>query len=84
MNVSPRPGNRNLARSERAPRATSTRGRVVPPRQVSLVDLLDRLIGEGVVIRGKVTLAAADVDLVYLDLALLLAAVDTAARGARR
>ncbi|HET9720935.1 MAG TPA: gas vesicle protein GvpJ [Solirubrobacteraceae bacterium] len=57
-----------------------TRERVLHPRQVGLVDLLDRLLGQGVVIRGQVTLAAADIDLVHLDLALLLASVDTAAR----
>lgn len=60
--------------------SVSARERVLHPRQVGLVELLDRLLGEGVVIRGQVTLAAADIDLVHLDLALLVAAVDTAAR----
>lgn len=48
-------------------------------RQVTLLDLLDRLLAGGVVIRGQITLAAADVDLVELDLALMVAAVDKAA-----
>jgi hypothetical protein len=48
-------------------------------RQVTLLDLLDRLLAGGVVIRGHITLAAADVDLVELDLALMVAAVDKAA-----
>jgi gas vesicle protein GvpA/GvpJ/GvpM family len=48
-------------------------------RQVTLVDLLDRLLAGGVVIHGHVTLAAADIDLVDLDLAVLLAATDKAA-----
>jgi hypothetical protein len=61
-------------------RAIPARERVLHPRQVSLVDILDRVLGKGVVIRGQVTLAAADIDLVFLDLALLVAAVDTAAR----
>jgi hypothetical protein len=56
------------------------RERVLHPRQVSLVDVLDRVLGKGVVIRGQVTLAAADIDLVHVDLALLIAAVQTAAR----
>jgi hypothetical protein len=43
-----------------------------------LVDLLDRLLAGGVVIHGQVRLAAADIDLVDLDLAILLAAVDKA------
>jgi hypothetical protein len=38
------------------------------------LDLLDRLLAGGVVIRGHVTLAAADIDLVELDLALMIAA----------
>lgn len=48
-------------------------------RQVTLLDLLDRLLAGGVVIHGHITLAAADVDLVRLDLAVLVAAVDKAA-----
>ncbi len=45
-------------------------------RDVALIDLLDRLLQGGVVIHGDITLAAADVDLVQLDLRLLVAAVD--------
>jgi hypothetical protein len=47
-------------------------------RNVALIDLLDRLLQGGVVIRGDVTLAAADIDLVRLDLRLMVAAVDKA------
>ncbi len=46
-------------------------------RNVTLVDLLDRLLAGGVVIHGHVTLAAADIDLVQLDLAVLLASIDS-------
>lgn len=53
--------------------------RPLPPRQAGLIDLLDRLLGVGVVVRGQITLAAADIDLVDLDLGILLAAVDKAA-----
>jgi hypothetical protein len=41
---------------------------------VTLVDLLDRLLAGGVVVHGQITLAAADIDLVDVDLALLVAA----------
>jgi Gas vesicle protein len=44
--------------------------------QVTLVDLVDRLLGGGVVIQGHVTLAVADIDLVELDLAILVASID--------
>jgi hypothetical protein len=47
-------------------------------RDVALVDLLDRLLGGGVVIAGDITLAAADVDLVYVGLRALLTSVATA------
>ena len=48
------------------------------PRNVALIDLLDRLLQGGVVITGDVTLAAADIDLVKLDLRILVAAIDKA------
>jgi Gas vesicle protein len=48
-------------------------------RQVTLLDLLDRLLAGGVVIRGQIMLAAADIDLVELDLSLLLSSIDKAA-----
>ena len=42
-------------------------------QQVALVDLIDRVIGGGVVITGDIVLSVADVDLVYLGLRLVLA-----------
>src|SRR5438876_11917396 len=49
------------------------------PRQatLTLVDLLDRLLGTGVVAAGDVVLSVANVDLVYLNLRALLASVQT-------
>jgi hypothetical protein len=41
--------------------------------QVALVDLIDRVIGGGVVITGDLVLGVAGVDLVYLGLRLVLA-----------
>jgi hypothetical protein len=54
--------------------------RVPAARQVTLLDLLDRLLAGGVVVHGHITLAAADIDLVDLDLAILVAATDKVAR----
>ncbi|MDF4249673.1 MULTISPECIES: gas vesicle protein [unclassified Streptomyces] len=45
-------------------------------RQVSLVDLLDRLLGTGVVLTGSLTLGIADVDLVRIDLRALISSVN--------
>jgi hypothetical protein len=47
-------------------------------RDVALIDLVDRLLGGGVVIAGDITLAVADVDLVYLGLRALVTSVATA------
>jgi hypothetical protein len=50
-------------------------------REVTLVDLVDRLLGGGVVISGDITLSVADVDLVQVSLRALVASVDTVAEG---
>jgi Gas vesicle protein len=50
----------------------------IAQQEVALVDLVDRLLGGGVVIAGDITLAVADVDLVYVQLRALVSAVATA------
>jgi hypothetical protein len=50
----------------------------IAEQDVALVDLVDRLLGGGVVIAGDITLAVADVDLVYVGLRALIASVATA------
>ena len=50
----------------------------IAQQDVALVDLVDRLLGGGVVIYGDITLAAADVDLVYISLRALISSVATA------
>jgi len=56
----------------------SAQGERLPTqREVSLVEILDRALGAGVVITGDVTLSLADVDLVYLNLRLLVSSVAT-------
>jgi hypothetical protein len=50
----------------------------IAEREVALVDLVDRLLGGGVVIAGDITLAVADVDLVYVQLRALISSVATA------
>ena len=49
-------------------------------RDVALVDLVDRLLDGGVVIHGDITLAVADVDLLYVGLRALVASVETIER----
>jgi hypothetical protein len=47
-------------------------------RQVTLLDLADRLLDKGVTISGDIVISVADVDLVYLSVRALLASVETA------
>jgi hypothetical protein len=47
-------------------------------RDVALIDLVDRLLAGGVVIAGDITLAVADIDLVYVGLRALISSVATA------
>ncbi|MFI8089599.1 gas vesicle protein [Streptomyces sp. NPDC086080] len=49
---------------------------VVERREIALVDLLDRLLAGGVVIKGDITLRIADVDLVRIDLNALISSVN--------
>ena len=53
-------------------------------RQLTLVELVDRLLGKGVVISGDITLAVADIDLVKVELRALVASVDALAGGTDR
>jgi Gas vesicle protein len=47
----------------------------VADREVALVDLLDRLLGNGAVLSGEITLTIADVDLVHVSLRALITSV---------
>jgi hypothetical protein len=51
--------------------------RLPTQREVSLVEILDRALGAGVVITGDITLSLADIDLVYLSLRLVVGSVPT-------
>jgi gas vesicle structural protein len=46
-------------------------------QQVTLLELVDRVLNKGVVLTGDITLSVADVDLVYVGLRVLLASVST-------
>jgi hypothetical protein len=48
--------------------------------ELSLLETLDHVLDHGLVIAGEVTIAVADVDLVYLGLNLLLGSVETVNR----
>jgi len=58
-------------------RQTPRVGQPAQAREIALVDLIDRLLDGGVVIHGDITLAVADVDLLYVGLRALVASVNT-------
>ena len=45
--------------------------------ELSLLETLDHVLDRGVVIAGEITIAVADIDLVYVGLNLLLGSVET-------
>jgi gas vesicle protein GvpA/GvpJ/GvpM family len=56
---------------------------VLGPEDASLLDIVDNLLSKGVVLNGDLTLALAQVDLVYARLSLLLSAADRVLPGER-
>ena len=63
---------RAILAEQRAP----ARPRAWRERDITLLELLDRLLEGGVAIHGEVTLAVADVDLVRVGLRLIVASAD--------
>ena len=53
-----------------------------PPRQIALVDLLDRLLGTGVVLSGDIVISLSGVDLVQISLRALITSVRAELDGA--
>ena len=48
---------------------------------VSLCELLDRVLNKGVVVVGEAVISVADIDLIYIQLALVLTTVERAQRS---
>jgi len=46
--------------------------------KASVVEILDRLLGKGVIVKGDIVISVAEVDLISLNLGLLLASIDKA------
>ena len=53
----------------------STQPSSLAEQQVTLIELVDRVLNKGVVLTGDITLSVAGVDLVYVGLRLLLTSV---------
>ena len=48
--------------------------------QLSLVDILDHVLNQGIMIRGNLVISLAGVDLVYVGLDVILTSIETAMR----
>ena len=53
----------------------------LPAREIALVDLLDRLLAGGIVLRGDITLAIADIDMVQISLRALITSLSRTPRS---
>ena len=56
----------------------------LPDEQLSVLDLVDRLLNRGVVITGEATISVAGVDLIYLGLNVILTATESIAQKEAR
>ena len=56
---------------------------VAKEKEVTLLDLLDRILDKGVILFGDVTISVADVDLIYLGLKVLLTSIEKAEKMRR-
>src|SRR5690348_18030642 len=48
--------------------------------QLSLLDILDHVLNQGVIVRGNLVISLAGVDLVYVGLDVILTSIETAMR----
>lgn len=49
-------------------------------QNVSLLEVLDRVLNKGVIIAGDLTISVADIDLLYLGLNVIVTSVETKER----
>lgn len=52
-------------------------------KEMTLLELLDRLLDKGIVIHGDLMISIADIDLIYVGLRLVIGSIDTI-RGDRK
>jgi hypothetical protein len=46
-------------------------------KDITIVEIIDRVLNKGVVITGDIVISVADIDLVYVGLKLLVSSVET-------
>lgn len=60
-----------------------TLSELLPDDEVTLLELLDRVVDKGVFIRGDLMIAVADVDLIYIGLQAVVTSVSRLKGGVR-
>ncbi len=50
---------------------------IIKSKDVTLLEILDRVLDKGVVISGEIVISLADVDLIYVGLKVLVSSVET-------
>ena len=51
---------------------------IAEAKEVTLLELLDRVVDHGVILSGDITISVADVDLIYLGLRVMLSSIERA------
>jgi gas vesicle structural protein len=46
-------------------------------RDITILEVLDRVLNKGVILTGDIVISVADVDLIYLGVKLMLSSVET-------
>jgi hypothetical protein len=59
-------------------------GESLEETELSLLETLDHVLNRGLVIAGEITIAVADIDLIFLGLNVMLSSVETAQEVLRR
>ncbi|MHB8124447.1 MAG: gas vesicle protein [Desulfitobacteriaceae bacterium] len=59
-------------------------GEISKTKQVTLLQVVEKLLDKGVVISGDLILSVANIDLVYLDLRLVLTSIQTMLDAAQK
>jgi hypothetical protein len=62
----------------------SGNGESLEETELSLLETLDHVLNRGLVIAGEITIAVADIDLIFLGLNVMLSSVETAQEVLRR
>jgi hypothetical protein len=62
----------------------SESGESLEEQELSLLETLDHVLNRGLVIAGEITIAVADIDLIFIGLNVMLSSVETAQEILRR